>query len=102
MNFSVLSAVQESCSLTMFFLSMSFRHCEEYNVIGLDCEFISQYYRHPVALLQLASHRGLCALIRLCNLKKIPHELQVCHIIQIYFNLRDTPSLTNDFEIFHW
>lgn len=52
------------------------RHCQEYNVLGFDCEWVSyQGKRRPVALLQLASHRGLCALIRLCMINRIPQEL---------------------------
>ncbi|XP_055538985.1 exonuclease 3'-5' domain-containing protein 2 isoform X2 [Wyeomyia smithii] len=51
-------------------------HCQEYRVLGLDCEWVSeQGKRHPVALLQLASHRGLCALFRLCEIRRIPTEL---------------------------
>lgn len=55
------------------------RHCEEYNVLGFDCEWIIDQYgvRQNVALVQLASHRGLCVLIRLCEFGKIPTELQV-------------------------
>ncbi|XP_053680516.1 exonuclease 3'-5' domain-containing protein 2 [Anopheles nili] len=52
------------------------KHCQEYNVLGFDCEWVSdQGKRRPVALLQLASHRGLCALIRLCTINRIPQEL---------------------------
>uniref|UniRef100_A0A182VWI9 Exonuclease 3'-5' domain-containing protein 2 n=1 Tax=Anopheles minimus TaxID=112268 RepID=A0A182VWI9_9DIPT len=52
------------------------RHCQEYNVLGFDCEWVSyQGKRRPVALLQLASHRGLCALIRLSMINRIPQEL---------------------------
>uniref|UniRef100_A0AAG5CUQ4 Exonuclease 3'-5' domain-containing protein 2 n=1 Tax=Anopheles atroparvus TaxID=41427 RepID=A0AAG5CUQ4_ANOAO len=52
------------------------KHCQEYNVLGFDCEWVSnQGKRRPVALLQLASHRGLCALIRLCMINKLPQEL---------------------------
>ncbi|XP_058839592.1 exonuclease 3'-5' domain-containing protein 2-like [Topomyia yanbarensis] len=51
-------------------------HCQEYRILGLDCEWVSeQGKRHPVALLQLASHRGLCALFRLCEMRRIPSEL---------------------------
>lgn len=51
-------------------------HCREFRVLGFDCEWVNeQGNRHPVALLQLASHRGLCALIRLCEMKRIPQEL---------------------------
>uniref|UniRef100_A0A182Q6Q7 Exonuclease 3'-5' domain-containing protein 2 n=1 Tax=Anopheles farauti TaxID=69004 RepID=A0A182Q6Q7_9DIPT len=52
------------------------KHCQEYNVLGFDCEWVShQGKRRPVALLQLASHRGLCALIRLFTMNRIPQEL---------------------------
>ncbi|XP_058455385.1 exonuclease 3'-5' domain-containing protein 2 [Malaya genurostris] len=51
-------------------------HCQEYRILGLDCEWVNeQGKRHPVALLQLASHRGLCALFRLCEMRRIPPEL---------------------------
>lgn len=62
-----------------------FRHLDEYNVLGFDCEWISKYRRYPVALLQLSSNRGLCALIRLCKLKMIPEELQVRFILCFLF-----------------
>lgn len=54
-------------------------HCEEYNVLGFDCEWVVDALgvRQDVALLQLASHRGLCVLVRLCEFGKIPSELQV-------------------------
>lgn len=32
--------------------------------------------RRPVALLQLSSHKGLCALFRLCSMKQIPTDLR--------------------------
>lgn len=56
-----------------------FRHCDEYNVLGFDCEWVIDQYgvRQNVSLLQLASHRGLCVLVRLCEFGKIPSELQV-------------------------
>lgn len=55
-----------------------FSHCDEYNVIGFDCEWVSYGKdRHPIALLQLESHRGYCALIRLCHLRKVPREVRV-------------------------
>nr|XP_029720317.1 exonuclease 3'-5' domain-containing protein 2-like [Aedes albopictus] len=51
-------------------------HCQEFRVLGFDCEWVNeQGKRRPVALLQLASHRGLCALIRLCEMQRIPSEL---------------------------
>lgn len=53
------------------------KHCNEYRVLGFDCEWVTVGgKRRPTAMLQLASHRGLCALIRLCCLKTIPLSLR--------------------------
>uniref|UniRef100_W8B176 Exonuclease 3'-5' domain-containing protein 2 n=1 Tax=Ceratitis capitata TaxID=7213 RepID=W8B176_CERCA len=53
------------------------RHCHEYNVLGFDCEWVTVGgKRRPVALLQLSSQKGLCALFRLCHLKQIPKDLR--------------------------
>ena len=50
----------------------------KYRVLGFDCEWVTvSGTRHPVALIQLASYTGLCALIRMNHLKKIPAELKV-------------------------
>lgn len=55
-----------------------FRQCCELGVLGFDCEWVTVGgARRPIALLQLASHDGFCALFRLCRLKKIPPELRV-------------------------
>lgn len=60
--------------------------------------------RRPVALLQLTSHRGLCALIRLSNLKMIPSELKVSgfyrfqnDFLENYFILKINKNQTNYF-----
>lgn len=53
------------------------RHCSEYQVLGVDCEWVTVGgTRRPTALLQLASHTGLCALFRLCFLQQIPQSLR--------------------------
>ncbi|XP_050341446.1 exonuclease 3'-5' domain-containing protein 2 [Bactrocera neohumeralis] len=53
------------------------RHCHEYKVLGFDCEWVTVGgKRRPVALLQLSSQKGLCALFRLCNLQQIPKDLR--------------------------
>ncbi|XP_030373583.1 exonuclease 3'-5' domain-containing protein 2 isoform X2 [Scaptodrosophila lebanonensis] len=53
------------------------KHCQSYKVLGFDCEWVSEGgSRHPVALLQLCSHKGLCALFRLCCMKQIPKDLR--------------------------
>ncbi|XP_054742283.1 exonuclease 3'-5' domain-containing protein 2 [Anastrepha obliqua] len=53
------------------------RHCHEYKVLGFDCEWVTVGgKRRPVALLQLSSQKGLCALFRLCTLQQIPKGLR--------------------------
>lgn len=53
------------------------KHCNEYRVLGFDCEWVTVGgKRRHTAMLQLASHKGLCALIRLCSLKTIPMSLR--------------------------
>lgn len=50
-------------------------------MLGFDCEWVTVGgSRRPVAMLQLASHRGLCALVRLCHLKHIPSSLK--HLLE--------------------
>ncbi|XP_074661404.1 exonuclease 3'-5' domain-containing protein 2-like [Tubulanus polymorphus] len=45
-------------------------------VLGLDCEWVSSAgVRRPVALLQLATQTGFCALIRLSKLDSVPDGL---------------------------
>ncbi|XP_062564694.1 exonuclease 3'-5' domain-containing protein 2-like [Armigeres subalbatus] len=52
------------------------QHCEEYPVLGFDCEWWSNKGpRRKVALLQLASAGGLCLLVQLKRLSEIPQEL---------------------------
>ncbi|XP_055312173.1 exonuclease 3'-5' domain-containing protein 2-like isoform X1 [Sitodiplosis mosellana] len=65
----------EQCQYSMKELKT---HCDEYNVLGFDCEWNLEQEsgRKSVALLQLASSRGLCVLIRLSELQYIPKELE--------------------------
>ncbi|EDV91209.1 exonuclease 3'-5' domain-containing protein 2 [Drosophila grimshawi] len=52
-------------------------HSRHFKVLGFDCEWITVGgSRRPVALLQLSSHQGLCALFRLCCMKQIPKDLR--------------------------
>lgn len=51
------------------------RDCRDFNVLGFDCEWISE--SRPVALLQLATARGNIYLIRLCKIGSIPRKLEV-------------------------
>lgn len=62
---------------SLIYFCSNFRDLKEYNVLGFDCEWVSTTRRGPVALLQLATHRGVCALIRLSHMDIIPLELQV-------------------------
>lgn len=53
------------------------RHCETFNVLGFDCEWVTvSNERRKVALIQLCSDKGLCALFRVCKFNKIPTELR--------------------------
>uniref|UniRef100_A0A6A7FVP8 Exonuclease 3'-5' domain-containing protein 2-like n=1 Tax=Hirondellea gigas TaxID=1518452 RepID=A0A6A7FVP8_9CRUS len=47
--------------------------CSSLGCIGFDCEWVVS---RPVALLQLATHTGLCVLFRLCKLKDVPQSLK--------------------------
>ncbi|CAO1397422.1 unnamed protein product [Diamesa hyperborea] len=52
-------------------------HCLNYPVIGFDAEWVTvNGSRRPVALIQLCSDQGLCALIRLSEIERIPQELR--------------------------
>ncbi|KAL7730027.1 hypothetical protein ACLKA6_009317 [Drosophila palustris] len=69
----VISSIHESQHI----LNELKTHCESFKVLGFDCEWITVGgTRRPVALLQLSSHRGLCALFRLCCMKQIPKDLR--------------------------
>lgn len=47
-------------------------------MLGFDCEWVSEMGgRRKVALLQMASYRGLCVLIRLSELETMPTPLKV-------------------------
>ncbi|XP_067627933.1 exonuclease 3'-5' domain-containing protein 2-like isoform X1 [Eurosta solidaginis] len=48
------------------------KHCRENPVLGFDCEWVQE---SKVALLQLCTHKGYCALIRLCSLQTIASSL---------------------------
>lgn len=57
------------------YLISSSRDCQDFNVLGLDCEWVPDYGQ--VAMLQLATGRGNIYLIRTCKMKKIPDHLKV-------------------------
>ena len=60
------------------FLSYKFRDSLEIPIFGFDCEWISLKGKtQPVALIQIASYRGVCALVRVCCLPTIPETLKV-------------------------
>ncbi|KAH8311581.1 hypothetical protein KR044_007019 [Drosophila immigrans] len=69
----VISSVKDSQRI----LNELKTHCQSFKVLGFDCEWITVGgSRRPVALLQLSSHKGLCALFRLCCMKQIPKDLR--------------------------
>lgn len=52
-------------------------HVRMFPFIGLDCEWVSMGGTPgPVSLLQIATHRGLCVLVRLCQLETVPQSLR--------------------------
>lgn len=54
-----------------------FSDCEKYPVLGFDTEWVTvKGSRQPIALLQLSTAKGLCALLRLCCMRQIPPELK--------------------------
>ncbi|KAG4074793.1 hypothetical protein HA402_006432 [Bradysia odoriphaga] len=70
----VVAETQDECHDAIKLLQS---HSNEYPVLGFDCEWVSgSGGRQKIALLQLASHRGLCVLIRLCDLETIPSALK--------------------------
>ncbi|XP_054740090.1 exonuclease 3'-5' domain-containing protein 2-like [Anastrepha obliqua] len=48
-------------------------HCKENPVLGFDCEWV--WGSDRVDLLQLCTHKGYCALIRLCAMRTLPPSL---------------------------
>ncbi|XP_037037106.1 exonuclease 3'-5' domain-containing protein 2 isoform X2 [Bradysia coprophila] len=81
------------------------RHCTEYRVLGFDCEWTTvNGSRRPVALLQLATHRGLCGLFRLSSLKTVPSDLRAIledeNIIKVgVVPIDDSKYLAQDYGI---
>jgi len=52
-------------------------HVKLFPFIGLDCEWVSMGGTPaPVSLLQIATHRGLCVLVRLSQLESFPQSLR--------------------------
>lgn len=45
-------------------------------VLGFDCEWVFRGRRHPVALLQLATQDGVCALVRVFKISTFPASLK--------------------------
>merc|ERR1712136_72535 len=54
-----------------------FRDISRIPIIGFDCEWVNFHGKtKPVAMIQLASYRGVCALVRVCCLSTIPMTLK--------------------------
>ena len=55
-----------------------FRHISQVPIVGFDCEWVNFNGKtKPVALIQLSSYQGVCALIRVCCMSSIPVTLEV-------------------------
>ncbi|EFX73459.1 hypothetical protein DAPPUDRAFT_325251 [Daphnia pulex] len=53
------------------------KHCSEVPILGFDCEWSNvDGNTQPIALIQLASHQGVCALVRVCCLSTLPESLK--------------------------
>mgnify|MGYP003473924865 CR=1 FL=1 len=84
-----------------------FRDAEEFPVIGLDCQWTQIYDRNrrqPVALLQVSSHKGKVALVRLSRNQQLPHALGLLlnnpRIIKSGIEtIKDAQYLRNDYGI---
>lgn len=80
-NPEIVSSIFHSLIAADLSLKVSlFRHCKEFNVLGIDCKWKKNKkntFGDSIALLQLTSHRGLCAIIPLYQLQEIPPELRV-------------------------
>ncbi|XP_033757697.1 exonuclease 3'-5' domain-containing protein 2-like isoform X2 [Pecten maximus] len=55
---------------------VSYIQNEHIKVLGFDCEWVFRGRRHPVALLQLATQEGVCALIRIFKMPTFPASLK--------------------------
>lgn len=89
-----------------------FRDCELVPLLGFDCEWRSSIgpNRRPVALLQLESYYGVCALIQLRYFSRITAEMKLqIELFQLLHNRdilkigvasqKDAKFLFNDFNI---
>lgn len=65
-----ISEWDEVCSVLL-------RDCAEIPILGFDCEWVNfNGNTQPIALIQLASHQGICALVRVCCLSTLPETLK--------------------------
>lgn len=76
------------------------------NVLGFDCEWVTRDgVRQPVALLQLATHSGICGLFRLSHLNpKMPAELKMLledkTVLKVGVDpLNDANHLLKDYQV---
>ncbi|XP_040268083.1 exonuclease 3'-5' domain-containing protein 2 isoform X1 [Bufo bufo] len=83
------------------------RDLDVYPVLGVDCEWVSLEGRiKPISLLQMASHSGLCVLVRLprlagCSLPKtLVALLEDCRVLKVGLGCWDDASkLMNDYGL---
>ncbi|XP_050436288.1 exonuclease 3'-5' domain-containing protein 2-like [Adelges cooleyi] len=81
------------------------KSCELHPFLGLDCEWVTENgIRRPIALLQIANHNGVCALIRLFKLKVVPSSLLTIlrdeEIVKFGVGIsKDAQFIMNDYNI---
>ncbi|CRK91130.1 CLUMA_CG004817, isoform A [Clunio marinus] len=65
---------EKECAL---FIEQLRKHCFDFPVVGFDCEWVTvNNQRRKIALIQLCSIKGFCALFRVSKFSNIPIELR--------------------------
>ncbi|XP_054740554.1 exonuclease 3'-5' domain-containing protein 2-like [Anastrepha obliqua] len=77
-------------------------HCEENPVLGFDCEWV--WGSKGVDILQLCTHKGYCAVIRLCAMDTLPPSLYSLlndyHVVKVgNAPLDDAGRLSREFNL---
>ncbi|XP_065344080.1 exonuclease 3'-5' domain-containing protein 2 [Cloeon dipterum] len=74
----IIAETQKDCSSIVKIIK---RECKELRYVGFDCEWVPNFVKgrkgNPVALLQLATPKGTCALIRLSKIGFVPKDLKI-------------------------
>ncbi|XP_053956427.1 exonuclease 3'-5' domain-containing protein 2-like [Anastrepha ludens] len=80
------------------------KHCEENPVLGFDCEWEWWWRSKGVDILQLCTHKGYCAVIRLCAMDTFPPSLcdllNDSHVVKVGVDaLEDAGRLSRDLNL---